>query len=181
MRIESELVYLRPLELDDLDRIYKWHNDPVLYKTLMGTFRYVSRAPVEEWLRKKIACPIQEENLAICLTSNSQHIGNIYLRNIDWIARCAETGIFIGDPDHRSKGYGAAARRLQIRHAFQDLGLQRLYAFILADNRPAIRMNEKCGLIVETKLRRHVFKDGELKDVLVMGICANDHFSSKDA
>ena len=176
-----EPVYLRALEIDDLERTHKWHNDPALYETLTSAFRYVSRVAEEEWLSKRLAYSTQEVNLAICLASNSQHIGNIYIKNIDWVARHAELGVFIGDPDQRSKGYGQAAMRLVIRHAFQDLGLQRLYGFILADNKASIRMCEKCGLVVEGKLRKHFFKGGELKDVVVMGLCADDYFSLEGA
>ena len=60
-------VYLRALELDDLDRTYKWHNDSELYKTI-GVFQvYVHRTTDEEWLRKKLAFSNEEVNLAICL------------------------------------------------------------------------------------------------------------------
>jgi UDP-4-amino-4,6-dideoxy-N-acetyl-beta-L-altrosamine N-acetyltransferase len=168
-----ESVYLRVLELGDLDRTYKWHNDPELYRT-MGVFHYVSRATDEEWLRKKQAFSTSEVNLAICLSSNSQHIGDIYLRNIDWIARHAELHVFIAEPDQRSKGYGQAAVRLLIKHAFQNLGLQRLHLLVLEDNKPAIKVYEKCGFVVEGRLRRHVFKNGKFKDVLFMGLCAGD-------
>lgn len=170
-----ELIYLRALELDDLERTHRWHNDPALYESLTEPFRYVSRTAEEEWLRKKIAYSTQEMNLAICLTDDSQHIGNIYLRNIDWVSRCGELSIFIGESGQRSKGYGQAAVRLLIKHAFQDLSLLRLYLFVLAGNKPAIKMYEKCGFVVEGKLRRHLLKDGELKDTLIMGLCADDH------
>jgi len=168
-----ESVYLRALEIGDLDRTHKWHNDPELYRT-MGIFHYVSRATDEEWLRKRQAFSTSELNLAICLTSDSQHIGNIYLRNIDWIARNAELRIFIGDQEQRSKGLGQAAIRLLIKHAFQDLGLMRLYLFVLEDNEPAIRAYEKCGFVIEGNLRKHFFNEGRLKNYLVMGLCADD-------
>jgi RimJ/RimL family protein N-acetyltransferase len=169
-----ELVYFRALELDDLDRTFKWHNDQDLYRTLGGSFRYTSRATEEEWLRKMAAFSNQEVNLAVCLTETSQHIGNIYLRNINWTARNGEVHLFIGEVGDRSKGCGQAAMRLIARHAFQQLGLLRLYGFIIGDNHPSIRMLEKCGWVVEGTLRKHTFKDGHFKDVLVMGICASD-------
>jgi RimJ/RimL family protein N-acetyltransferase len=167
-----ETVFLRALELDDLDRTYKWHNDHALYKT-MGVFHYASRAADAEWLRKKQLFSNEEVNLGICLTENSRHIGNIYLRNIDWIARNAELRIFIGEPDCRSKGYGQAAIRLLVRHAQQDLGLLRLYLFVLEDNKPAIRVYEKCGFVVEGNLRNHFFSEGGFKNYLIMGLCAD--------
>jgi RimJ/RimL family protein N-acetyltransferase len=168
-----EPVYLRALELDDLDRTYRWHNDPELYKAI-GVFHYVSRATDEEWLRKKLAFSNEEVNLAICLRDNSQHIGNIYIRNIDWIARHGELRIFIGEPDQRSKGYGQAAIRLAVKHVFEDLGLMRLYLSVLADNEVAIRAYERCGFVIEGKLRKHAYVAGEFKDLLVMGLCADD-------
>ena len=166
-------VYLRALEIDDLERTHQWHNDPVLYQTLTGTFRYVSRAAEEAWLREKLKYTNQELNLAICLTGDSQHIGNIYLREIDWVARRAELSIFIGETKQRSKGYGQEALRLLIKYSFEDLGLLSLYLFVLEDNRPAIRLYEKGGFVIEGKLRQHAFKSGGFKDVLVMGLCAD--------
>jgi len=169
-----EPVYLRALELDDLERTYKWHNDPELYKTLVGPFHYVSRATEEEWLRKKQAYSPQEVNLAICVTENSQHIGNFYIRDIDWIARNAALNILIGEPTERGKGYGSMALRLVVKYAFQDLGLNRLWLAILEDNEASLRHVKKCGFIMEGKLRKHAFKDGKFKDLVVFGICASD-------
>jgi diamine N-acetyltransferase len=167
----EEQVYLRALEMADLDRTYLWHTTPALYNSLVGTFRYVSRAIEEEWLRKAQAGSPQQINLAICLTGQSLHIGNIYLRDIDWVARHAELHILIGDPAHRSKGYGQAAVQLLVAYAFQDLGLHRIYLFVLADNTPAVKMYAACGFTCEGRLRSHAFKGGIFKDVLVMGLC----------
>jgi|WetSurMetagenome_2_1015567.scaffolds.fasta_scaffold24033_3 diamine N-acetyltransferase len=168
-----EPVYLRSLEIGDLDRTYRWHNNHELYKT-MGVFHYVSRATEEDWLQKKQAFSNDEVNLAICLTNNSQHIGNIYLRNIDWIARNAELRIFIGEPDQRSQGYGQAAVRMLVKHAFEDLGLVRLYLTVIDGNEAGRRAYEKCGFVAEGKFRKHFFNEGRLKDCWVMGLCADD-------
>jgi len=169
-----EPVYLRALELDDLDRTYKWHNDPELYKRLVGSFHYVSHATEEEWLRKKQAYSPQEVNLAFCLTENSQHIGNFYIRDIDWVARNAALHILIGEPTQRGKGYGTAALRLVVKYAFHDLGLNRLWLAILEDNKPSQRIVEKCGFTLEGIWRKHAFKDGKFKDLVMFGICASD-------
>src|SRR6266511_1340668 len=117
--IEStQPVYLLALEFTDLERTLAWHNDRALYATLASPFRFVSRATEEEWLRQAQAASPQQINLAICLTAPEEHIGNIYLRDIDWVARRAELHIFIGDPRQRGKGYGRAAVRLLIDYAF---------------------------------------------------------------
>jgi RimJ/RimL family protein N-acetyltransferase len=167
-------IYLRALDHSDLERTSKWHNDSGLYETLVNPFRYVSRAAEEEWIRRKAAYSQTEIHLAICLTESNQHIGNIHLRSIDWTARIAEVGIFIGEAEHRSNGYGSQAVRLMVRHAFNDLGLLRLYLTVFEDNHRAIRAYQKCGFVVEGRLRKHAFKLGRFKDLIFMGICRDD-------
>jgi len=166
----DERIYLRALTHDDLDRVLIWHNDAKLYSTLGGHFRFVSRETETEWF-DRITQAKDQVNLAICLSEPDAHIGNIYLRNIDWISRNCELHAFIADPKHRGKGYGSAAVRQIIKYAFEDLGLVRIYLQVLANNSAAVAMYEKCGFFTEGRLKRHTLKAGAFEDVLVMGIC----------
>ncbi len=163
-------VFLRPLTQGDLERVLKWHNDPGLYSTLGGHFRYVSREVETEWLRQRLGAR-DEVNLAICLYEPPEHIGNIYLRSINWVDRNAELHTFIAQAEHRCKGYGSTAVRLITKHAFEDLGLMRIYLQVLANNSAAITAYEKCGFKTEGRLRRHALKAGVFEDMLVMGLC----------
>jgi diamine N-acetyltransferase len=167
-------VYLRALEREDIERTHKWHSDPSLYSTLGGTFRFASRQAEEEWLSRACAYSASDVNLAICISDTREHIGNIYIRGIDWVSRHAELHIFLGEASEQGKGYGATAVRLAMRHAFQDLGLHRVYLEVLEDNQKAMRAYEKCGFKTEGNLREHAFKDGAYKNVLVMGVCAGE-------
>jgi diamine N-acetyltransferase len=167
-------VYLRALEPADVERTWKWHNDPGLYEMLVSPFRYVSRAAEEEWIRRKAAYSQTEVQLAICLREGDRHIGNIHLTDIDWVVRHAGVGIFIGEEEHWSKGYGQQALRLILRHAFNDLGLHRVHLVVLDGNDRAIRAYEKCGFVVEGRLRQHAFKQGKFRDLILMGICVDD-------
>jgi RimJ/RimL family protein N-acetyltransferase len=163
-------ILLRALSESDLDRVLSWHNDPDLYATLGGRFRHVNREAELNWLRQRITAS-DEVNLAICLAGSLEHIGNIYLRNIDLVHRNAELHIFIAHPEHRGKGYGANAIGLLLKHAFEDLGLVRVYLHTLASNSAAIKSYEKCGFVIEGKLRKHAFKNGAFEDMIVMGLC----------
>lgn len=172
-------VYLRALELSDLDRIHAWHNDRELYEMIGGPFRYTSRHAVQAWLERKCDFvangPAADQlNLAICIRETSKHIGNIYLHQINWISRNAELRIFIGDRDERSKGYGTAAIRQLLAHAFNDMGLKKVQLGVLTDNLQAEKSYLKIGFIVEGTLKNNIFKQGKWKDVLLMGICSED-------
>lgn len=175
MRKGEKKVYLRALTHDDLDRVLGWHNDYELYSTLGGHYRYVSREAETEWFRNRVEAR-DEVNLAICISGSHEHIGNIYLRNINWVCRNAETHIFIAGSQHRGKGYGSAALRLITKHAFDDLGLVRVYLHTLATNSAAIKSYEKCGFVLEGRLRLHAFKAGKFHDMIVMGLC-REHIS----
>ena len=172
--MNAEAVFLRALEPDDLERAHRWHNDAALYGTLGGTFNFVSREAEQEWLRARCRFSREEISLAICLAETREHIGNIYLRGIDWVARHGEVSVFIGDAQHRGKRYGDSAVRQLREHAFRTLGLHRLYLFVVAGNDAAIRLYKRCGFAEEGRLREHVFKDGAFRDVLVMGLCARE-------
>lgn len=172
-----EPVFLRALELDDLERTHKWHNDPDLYSSLTGTFRYVSMSAERKWIEKKAEFNDCEISLAICESKTKRHIGNIYLREISWIDRRAGLAIFIGEKDARSKGYGQSAVKQLVRYAFDELNLQKISLPVLVDNAVAQHIYEKCGFTIEGTLKRHVYKNGQFKDVLVMGICTDDSSS----
>lgn len=163
---------LRALEPADLDRLHAWHNDPDLYASLGGVFRFVSRSVEEEWLRRRSAASDTEINLAICLRRTGEHIGNLYLRDIDWVHRHGRIEMFIGPRRYRGRGFGTDALRQFVRYVFETLGLHRLYLFVLADHRAAIRAYEKCGFVTEGRLRAHVYKSGAYRDMLVMGLVA---------
>lgn len=176
-------VYLRALELSDLDRMHAWHNDRELYEMIGGPFRFSSRHAVQAWLERKCDFnangPAADQlNLAICLRETSKHIGNIYLHQINWISRNAELRIFIGDRDERSKGYGRAAIHQLLLHAFNEMGLKKVHLGVLTDNPHAEKSYRKIGFSVEGTLRSHVFKQGVWKDVLLMGICSEEFTST---
>ncbi len=176
----SELphVHLRALDESDLEQTLRWHNDPGLYASLGDTFRFVGRAAEAEWLRVKSGFLANEVNLAICRTANDEHIGNIYLREINWVARKAVLHVFLGTGEHRGKGYGQQAVRLLLRHAFMDLNLRRVGLEVLANNAIAIHVYEKCGFSSEGRLRSFAVKGGIPEDVIMMSILSDEFLAA---
>src|ERR1017187_3282464 len=167
---ESAPVYLRALTLVDLPLVLQWHNDRALYANLGSPFRFVPRETEEQWFRHIIE-DRDQLNLAICIAGSDEHIGNIYLRDLEWISRRAEMHVFIGSTSHRRRGSGSKAIRQLLAYAFNDLGLHRIFLQVLAENITAINVYGRCGFVKEGLLRQHVFKQGEWKDVIIMGIC----------
>jgi len=162
------MLSLRPLELQDADAIFRWHSDPELFEHLVGDYRPVQRENVREWLARRMASSDIERNYAIC--RSGEHVGNLYLRDIDWEKGCAELHIFIGDASNRGQGIGTEAMRLALDQAFGALALKEVFLHVLATNQSAIRLYERCGFTLQGKRAAPAEKRCGTVDVLRMSL-----------
>ena len=167
-------VYLRALEAEDYRTSHVWRQDPRIWSMVVGRRYFVSSDYEKRWVQDAIADSHDNVRLAICLRENDEYIGNIYLRNIDWFSRSASLAKLIGSKAHWGEGYGTEATLLILRHAFYDLGLERIDARTLVTNLGSIRVNEKCGFRIEGTLRHAAFKDGAYRDLYLMAVLRED-------
>jgi len=163
-------IYLRSLELSDVDRIVVWRNDIEVTSSLGGNTYFTSTLRELEWLKKIILNDEKNIRLAICITSDNQHIGNINLTSINWINQCAEFSIMIGDKSQWGKGYGKEATKLILKYAFAELNLNRVYLTVREDNNNAIKLYKKNGFIEEGIQRKALFKNNNFINILMMSI-----------
>ncbi len=84
--------------------------------------------------------------------------------------RSAEFSIQIGEAEARGQGFGAAATRAALAHAFDDLNLHRVWLTLLASNTRAEALYKKVGFQREGVLRDAAFKAGRYVDVVTMAI-----------
>src|SRR5215217_474396 len=83
--------------------------------------------------------------------------------------------IDIGEKDVWGRGYGARAVRRLLEHAFEDLGLRRVFAMADEDNTRVIRCLESCGFAREGLLRSHRLRHGLPTDMVVMGVLDEEY------
>lgn len=81
-------------------------------------------------------------------------------------AKCGRIGYWLAEALW-GRGIMSAAVEAVSRHAFARLGFARLEARVFAWNPASMRVLEKCGYEREGRLRRSVFKDGELIDAVL--------------
>ena len=93
--IEGDKIYLRPLEIDDIDGNYKaWLNDPEIVK-LNSHGRYpVSISMLKEYVNR-VTYSESAIVLAIIHKKANKHIGNISLQSINLIDRNAEIAFLL--------------------------------------------------------------------------------------
>lgn len=169
--IEGQKVRLRALEENDLERCYRWVNDPEVTEHL--TIRFpMSTQQERQWLLQASSGD-GDRSFAI-ETADGEHIGNIGLHRINWLDRNAELGILIGEKRHWNQGYGTDAIRTLLKFAFEEMNLHRVYLRVDADNPRAIRCYEKCGFVMEGTLRHGTYRRGRYKDQHVMSVLAHE-------
>jgi len=86
----------------------------------------------------------------------------------------ASWGWYIGEAAARGRGAGRAAQALGLDLAFDELGLFKVSAEVLADNDVALKAQAAAGFRREGYLREHVIKDGVRRDVVLLGILADE-------
>jgi RimJ/RimL family protein N-acetyltransferase len=142
-------VSLVPLDETHLVLTRAWANDAELAR-LMDRARPVSE---DEHLAWFAALRGREDCRYFAVVEGAMHVGNVWLWAIDARHRKAEIRIVIGDADARDRGVGTRAIDLVSSHAFEQMGLHRVYAYVLALNPRARRAFEKAGFALEGTLR----------------------------
>lgn len=168
------MIRLRELSGTDVTMVNRWRADRQIADLLVGTFRHVNYETDAAWFDSYMQDRDHSVRLGIVLDATDELIGVCYILSIDWISRSAEFGIFIGDSAQWGKGYGTAAARLCLEHAFMDLNLHRLSLGALSGNGRAIHTYEKCGFAHEGMMPGATYKNGEYRDVVLMGLVRED-------
>ena len=166
----NEQVTIRPVTEADTDRIIAWRNAP----SVMAHFIYrtpLTRKAHLNWLHNRVETG---EVAQFVIYDGETAVGSVYLRDIDRNNQKCEYGIFIGDEDCRGKGIGTAAAKLALAHAFEELGLNRVYLRVFADTLGAIQSYEKAGFRYEGTFRQDVMIDGVGEDIVFMAILRED-------
>ena len=170
-KLLGDRIYLSPKDISDeeIEKYTKWMND-FNVTDYIGRSAYIMTIPKEkEWLENSIKND-DKANFDIIDIKSNQLIGSIALKNIDSISRTAILGIFIGDDEFRSKGYGSEAINLILEYGFKYLNLHNIHLDLLSFNERAHKCYLKCGFKDAGKTRECIFLNGNYYDKLHMDI-----------
>ena len=138
-------VYLRALEPEDIDLLYKWENDTEIWH-LGNTFVPFSRKVLKEYLQQAALdiYTTKQLRLVICL-SNGNAIGCIDLFEFDANNLRAGVGILIAERAEQQKGFATDALKILKAYCKEKLNLHQLFCNISADNEISYSLFAKNG------------------------------------
>lgn len=157
--------YLRALEPEDLEFIYRLENDEAIWE-VSNTQTPYSRFLIRQYLENahQDIYEAKQLRLAICKNGSFEALGLIDLFDFDAVNQRAGIGIIIQDPENRSKGMGSEALELLINYAFHKLQLHQLYANIDLGNVASISLFTNFGFQLAGVKKDWIKKDNMYHD-----------------
>lgn len=170
-KIVGERIYLSPrgASEEENELFTKWLNDAEVTDYLAVSARVYNPLSEKDYLEKS-AMSRGDRAFNIVELETDRLIGSVALNDIAWSDRTAELGIFIGEEDFRSHGYGTEAIRLILEYGFKYLDLHSVRLKVIAENERAHKCYLKCGFKDTGRSREELFVGGKYHDVISMDI-----------
>lgn len=171
-KIVGERIYLSPMNSEDYLKYAEWMNSDVVSKNIGNYSSVVSIDGEKVWLENATS---QKYNFAIIKKEDDTLMGNISLMHVHDVNRTAELGIFIGDENNLSKGFGSEAIMLLLDYAFNYINLNNIMLKVFAINKRAIKAYEKCGFKTFGVWKECRYFNGEYSDEMYMSITKKEY------
>lgn len=164
--LKGKQLFLRALEPEDIDFLYKLENDETIWQVSETQTPY-SRYVLKQYLKNSYKDIYVVKQLRLAIVSHTHGlVGLIDLYDFDPKHKRAGVGIVV-DTVHHSKGIGTEALELLCEFAFTHLQVHQLFAHITPDNNPSIRLFTRVGFLHTGTRKEWLFQNGTFMDELI--------------
>lgn len=157
------IIRLRAIEEGDLPQLRDWRNDDRL-RHGFREYRLLNMVNQHDWF-DHISRSNKVEMFGIEV--DGLLVGVCGLCNINWVSRVAEPSRYLA-PAYES--LMPEVIKLLRKKAFEEFNLRRLWTEVYSFRTERIALLEQQGYILEGRLRKHVFKQGQYHDSLIYGL-----------
>lgn len=169
-------VNLRPFRLEDVPQKVQWINDPRMNRHLHYHIP-INVEDTKSWFLNK-----DNQHRRDCVIEyEGKPVGLIGLLAVDEINQKAEYYISLGAPEYEHRGIASAATVLILQLAFFELGLNKVYLNVDAENEAACHLYERCGFRCEGFFRQELMHRGHLIDRKRYAILREEFEESKES
>lgn len=175
-KLVGDRIYLSPMgeSEEEVKKFTEWMNNFSVTDYIGESAHIVTLSRERDWLGCVVCRNEKQRCFNIVDLSNDNLIGTVSLSEIDWVCRTAVLGIFIGDENYRSEGYGTETIKILLEYAFKYLNLHSVKLELLSANERAHKCYLKCGFKDVGRKREAIFLNGKYYDKLQMDILENE-------
>ena len=174
-RLETPRLILRELTVGDVEDVFAYSSDEEVtrflrwgpHRTLEQTENYI-RAVLEEYRDGR------DGPWGIEYKETGRVIGAIHLMAISAQHSKAEIG-FLLSRSHWGRGLMPEALASVLQFSFERIGLNRVEAFCIVENRAAMRVLDKVGMKQEGVLREYLYQKGAPKSFALYAMLKREH------
>jgi RimJ/RimL family protein N-acetyltransferase len=173
----DEQLRLIPLSRDHAAAMYRWMCDPAVRDNI-GLRSEPSLARTKDWIEQAWA---DESTVPLAIQLGDSHVGNVVLDRIDRHLSTARLSIYVGESNARGKHVGRRAVSLAVAHAFDELGLNKVWLTVHAHNAAGIAAYTAAGFVIEGVLRDEFVLHGRRCGAFYMSVLRSDLSASGQA
>jgi [ribosomal protein S5]-alanine N-acetyltransferase len=177
--LHTERLILRPFTLADSPAVYQLVRAREIADTTLAIPHPYEQGMAEKWIgtHQEDFDKGKSVHFALTVRENGELVGATGME-IEPVHAYAEIGYWVGVP-YWGRGYCTEAVAAVLEYAFQERGLNRIYAVHFKRNPASGRVMQKNGMLYEGCLRQHVRKWGAYEDLMQYGILQSDWQASQ--
>lgn len=158
-------VRIRKFRFEDIPNKIKWINDAANNQFLHYDLPLEYEKTVEWFERVRN----RNDRFDAVIEYNGEAVGLAGLLNIDYKNMKAEDYIVVGNTSFKRKGIATKAGTLIALYCFENLKLNKLYAYVEVGN-PSLQLDLKRGFNVEGYLRNDLYMNDRFVDRYILGM-----------
>lgn len=145
--LQTERVRLRAMEPRDVDLLYRWENDPEVWK-VSDTMVPFSKFTLQEFIKTSTMDIYASRQLRLMVEDwKGNTVGAVDVFDFEPFHRRAGIGILIAK-EYRENGYAEEAVRCVCQYLFSVLQLHQVYCNVMEDNEISLKLFQHVGFLL---------------------------------
>ena len=171
--LQTEKIRLRALEPRDVDLLYRWENDPEVWK-VSNTMTPFSKFTLQEFIKTSTTDVYASRQLRLMVEDwKGNTVGAVDVFDFEPFHRRAGIGILIAK-DYRHNGYAEEAVRCVCQYLFSVFQLRQVYCNVMADNEISLKLFRHIGFQPSGVQKDWIRTQNGYTDVLILQLI-NEH------
>ncbi|GAA2702039.1 GNAT family N-acetyltransferase [Actinoplanes palleronii] len=160
---------LRAMRAGDAESLWRWNHDPEVMRFMVEGYPQTPET-VTKFLTERPRNTYGDTLFGVESRKDGVLIGLISLHGAEPETGIAELDIYLGEKDYWGQGYATDAMRTACRYGFDRMRLHRIWLTVVVGNEAAHHIYQKIGFVDEGRLRQVSRRDGQWRDVHIMGL-----------